>query len=255
MNRTETAGPHPGRFDVRAGWHRAIAVTRRSPRAPPRRGPGASRGCSRPRGRPRPGGELRAPGRHLPEPVRGDGHAGQRIVDVGVEPGRDDQEPRLERLHRRLDDGAKGVGVHGVARAGRRAGCSRRSHHPCPAHRCRGRTATRAARRTGSSRRRGRSPRCRCRDARPSRRSRRARCRAPPGRGGPRSRRCRRCRSPSPGRRARGGPGGRTSANPPTSTARMAHPAASRAASQVVGWPIVSPSSQHSSPRAAMRAT
>ena len=50
-------------------------------------------------------------------------------------------------------------------------------------------------------------------------------------------------------------PGGRTSAKPPTSTARMAHPAASRAAAQVVGWPIVSLSSQHSSESAAMRAT
>ena len=50
-------------------------------------------------------------------------------------------------------------------------------------------------------------------------------------------------------------PGGRTSANPPTSTARIEQPAASRAASQVVGWPIVSPSSQHSSESAAMRAT
>ena len=46
-----------------------------------------------------------------------------------------------------------------------------------------------------------------------------------------------------------------SSANPPISAARIAHPAASRAASHVVGWPNVSASSQHSSEMAAIRAT
>ena len=47
-----------------------------------------------------------------------DRHSGQRVVDVGVEAGGDDQQPRLERLDGGLDDGAKGVGVHGVTGAG-----------------------------------------------------------------------------------------------------------------------------------------
>ena len=83
-------------------------------------------------------------------------------------------------------------------------------------------------------RRRGRSPRCRCRGGRRSRRSRRARARARPARSGRRPRCCREGRSPSPRSGSAWWPGGRTSANPPRSTASRQTPAASRAASQLV---------------------
>ena len=184
-NRNETAGPHPGRFFVPAAESSARGASRREALEggldETRKGLEVVAALEH-------GGDLRrelgAAGGHVPEPVGGHGHAGQRIVHVSIEPGRDDEQAR----DRTTSPPAR-RSCETPRRTPRplnrpRGGCSPSWGHRFRGLPSRGRTATRGERRRGSSRRRGRWLPCRCRGARPSRRSRRGRCRARPGHAG-----------------------------------------------------------------------
>ena len=120
MNRTETAGPHPGRFNVLARKQR--------PRLPLRREPlqrGLDEGWERREvvaaledgGDPR--SQLRAPRGQVAKAVGGDEHVGQRVVVVRVEPA-DTSTRSGSKDRQQARRPSERLGVHGVAQpAGR----------------------------------------------------------------------------------------------------------------------------------------
>ena len=118
MNRTETAGPHPGRFTSgEAACLRGEAVERGLDERRQRLEVVAALehgGDAR--------GELRAPRGQLAEAVGGHPHLGERVVRVGVEAGGDEQQVGLERRTAGSTMLVERVEVLVVAGAGRRAG-------------------------------------------------------------------------------------------------------------------------------------
>ena len=178
------------------------------PRSPRRRRTARRRRSSRPRGS-RPACRRRRAAAsvdhrvgHRAVALAGHHHHRQRVHHRGVEAGGDDDELRLEALHRGHDDALDRRLVGAVAGArgqrhvdvGALAGALAGVLDPAPIRPGRGRPGGgRSSARRGRRRRRAR---CRCRGGRPSRRSRSAPGRAPRGRVRPRSRCWRRCRSP-----------------------------------------------------------
>ena len=62
------------------------------------------------------------------EALLGDAHFSERIPDVGVEPGADEHEVRIERRVHRAHDSLERRGVLGVAGAGRQRHVHRRAN-------------------------------------------------------------------------------------------------------------------------------
>ena len=109
---------------------REPAVPRSRPRsrpAPRRRAAAASRGCSRPRARRRRAARARRSARASSrKPSSVTCMSRERVVDVRVEAGGDEQQVGLERAHRRLDHLGERAQVLVVAGAGRQRHVERR---------------------------------------------------------------------------------------------------------------------------------